>query len=96
MEQVLHPQAPVAGPDKISRRGWCSIAWPVGAGAWVAAPPASRRVTGHHPGCSFQAHLTWAVVSKYRHLIRGNSVLTSSAEGDPARHRQVPMPLSSS
>lgn len=49
MEQVLHLVAPAAGPDKISRSGWCPTAWPVRAGSWMATPPASRRVTGPPP-----------------------------------------------
>uniref|UniRef100_A0A9L0R7W8 ATPase H+ transporting V0 subunit d1 n=1 Tax=Equus caballus TaxID=9796 RepID=A0A9L0R7W8_HORSE len=63
-------KVPEAGPDKIGRSGWCSIALPVRAGSWMTA---SRRVTGHHSGHSSQAHPTWTVASKDRHLSRGGT-----------------------
>lgn len=50
----------------------------------------------HHPGYSSQAHPTWSVASKDRHLSRAYSVLSYSEGRDPARHSQVPVSLSSS
>lgn len=94
MEQVLHPVAPAAGPDKISRSGGCSTAWLVRAGSWMAALPVSRRVMSHHPGHNYQAHPTWTVASKDWHLSRGNSVLSCGEGRDSARHSHVPVSLS--
>lgn len=89
-----YPVAPAAGSDKISRSGGCSTAWLVRAGSWMAALPVSRRVMSHHPGHSYQAHPTWTVASKDRHLSRGSSVLSCGEGRDSARHSHVPVSLS--
>lgn len=58
--------------------------------------PASRRVTGHHPGHSFQGYPTWTVASQNRHLSRGNGVLGYGGGGYPARCSRVTKSFSGS
>lgn len=50
-------------------------------GHLMATPPASGRVTGHHPDHSSQAYPTWTVTSKDRSLSRGSMCSVTVAGG---------------